>query len=133
MANSKEFKNISYKEFENIINELKLAFEFETDMQNLSRKYLEAGVLYDYITTSSTYLASSVWTLLNKVFNFNEDDDLFSWWCIEAEFGTKFKVGDIEDTAFSKNSKFRKPDLSTTKNLYNYCVAYSKLINENKQ
>ena len=122
----KELENMSFTEFEKIINQLKDAFDFEDDMLELSRKYINKQVLFDYISTSSTYLASSMWTLLNKVFNLHEDDDLFSWWCLECEFGNKFKVGDLEETKLKKNHKFRQPDLTTIEGLYDYAVFCSE-------
>ena len=66
----KELKNLSLEEFTKIINDLQVAFEFEEDMLDMSRKYIEKHVLFDYISTSSTFLANAVWTLLNKTFNF---------------------------------------------------------------
>ena len=126
MAKRKELKNMSFEEFNKIITQLKDAFDFENDMLELSKKYINKQVLFDYISTSSTYLASSVWTLLNKVFNLHEDDDLFSWWCLECEFGNKFKIGDLEDKSLKKNHKFRQPDLTTVEGLYDYAVFCSE-------
>ena len=122
---------ITFEEFEKIFIQLKTAFEFEDEMLNISRKYVEKQVLFDYISTSSTYLASSVWTLLNKIFLLGDEDDLFSWWCLECEFGEKFNIGDLEETTISKRNKFRKPDLTNTQGLYDYCVfCYNRKLKE---
>lgn len=132
----KELKNFKYEEFEKIINQLKDAFEFENEMLTISKKYVEKQVLFDYISTSSTFLCNSVFILLNKVFNFPEYEDIISWWVIEKKFGTTFHIGDIEDKSLSKKHKYREPDLSTTENFYFYLVylseQWSKKLTGNK-
>ena len=113
---------MSFAKFEEIINQLKDAFDFENDMLELSRKYINKQVLFDYISTSSTYLVDAVCDLLNRVFNLPQNDDLFIWWCTETEFGKNFKVGDIEETKLEEGHRFKYPDLTTVEGLYEYAV-----------
>lgn len=70
-------------------------------------------------------MAEPIWSLPNKAFGFPHDEDIFSWWCIEKDFGETFKIGDIEDTLLMLEHRFRKPDLSTAEKLYEYCVFMS--------
>lgn len=113
---------MTLKEFKDIIAQLKAAFDFENDMFELSKKYVNNQVLIDYIPTSSTYLVDTVCDLLSREFNLPKNDDLFIWWCTETDFGKNFKIGDIEETTLEEGHKFKYPNLTTVEGLYEYAV-----------
>ena len=109
-------KMITFEEFDQIMSNIKLAWDFEMEMMDISKKYVDKGVLFDYISTSSTFLAVDVIFLLNTNFNLPEDEDIISYYCWECDFGKEKRT--IIDTDYKKDPFY----LTNNQELYDYLV-----------
>lgn len=120
---------ISKEEFTKIINEVEEAYSCENDFLDVCRQYVEKGVLYEYMSPGTAFLAGTVLDLLAKLMGFPADEDIISYWCWEGDFG-KDVAGKIEDTRWPENHIYRKPNLDTVDKLYDYCVFLAEEYNK---
>ena len=101
---------ISKKEFVIIIEQLKVAYEFQNKIYDLYNSYFLE-------TPESLNLEDTVIKILNKVFDLKSDGYIgtdLDYFCYELEYGKKWEPGCIT------TEEGKDIDISTAEKLYDY-------------
>lgn len=124
---------LSKEEFSKYINKIKEANQCELDMLNASTPWVKKGVLFEYVSVGTGYLAECVIDLMTKCMDLPSNEDIISYWCWELEFGEDWRAGCIEDNSLPEGHKYRNPVLKTADELYDYCIFLSEAYKEEEK
>lgn len=124
---------LSKEEFVKYINRMKDANQCELDILEASRPWVKKGVLFEYVSVGTGYLAESMIDLMTKLMDLPDNEDIISYWCWELEFGEKWTERCIEDRKLPECHKYRNPVLKTVDELYDYCVFLSEEYSKEKK
>lgn len=106
---------IEKKDFIQAIEEVKSVYKYQDDLNAFFKKHGVEGSIYQ------PDCATTVLRILHIIFGESDIDDWISYFCIDLDFGKKYKPGCVTD----ENGK--DIVLETPEDLYNYL----KVVNNN--
>lgn len=114
------------------VEKFKKSIEFMSSSRNLVRS-INSLLVKNFRIMGDTQLDNNqseniIIDLLNDSMGLKDtwrcETDL-EYWCLEKDFGSDFKVGDIINNWLPKDHKYYKPELDTVEKLYDYLVFLS--------
>ena len=125
---------LTLEKFTNYIERIKTAQEYDNEVLELSKKWVDKNVLFDYASTSVWYLVPDLIELLSLAMGVNpKDDDILDYWVSELNFGKEWSEGCIEDRKLPEEHKYRKPKLQTVEEIYEYLIFVKSQLEQSEK